>query len=185
MAVKLDTAYFKKMINSCKYTMSTEKNECRPQLKYINIDVADGILRMWSMNGYSIQIEELEVKSEDNFKSKFNQLYIPPNDEEVVLERVNDMLEITFLPSKFKMSIPQDDTLTRFNIEKFIKNQMEKNFKVSFTRESLERALKGVGKKDRVVFSFNTTSNIQPVLMKNNEHDVKSTSYIMPTKVAE
>lgn len=185
MSVKLDVSLFKKMITACKQAVSTEKKENRAYLRYINIDVKDGILKMWSVNGYNIQIEELEVHSKESFKAKLSQLYIPPNDIEVLLERANDVLEITFLPSKFKMSIPQDDTLQTFDLDNFINTQTKKNYKVCFTKEFLEKALKSAAKRDKIIFEINTETNVQPVLIRNTERTIKSTSYVMPVRIRE
>lgn len=180
MAVKLPVSSFKKMIDSCKRV--TAKNDARPDLRNINIDVTGNKLRIWALDGYRIEINEMFVQDEDNFKASFESIYVPTNEQEVQISIVDEQLEITYIPSGLRMYIPQDNKDKVFNIDGFIEGQKEKDFKISFKKQFLEDALKKAGKNDKLTFGFNPKSNLEAVHITYTDREINMESYVLPVR---
>ena len=180
MSIKLPVGYFKKMVDSCK--KATAKDDTRPGLKLINIDVVGNKLRMWAIDGYRVEIDEMIIEEEDNFSAAFENIYIPSHEEDVEIGLNDDKLEVTYYPSGLKMLIPQRNDYTRFGIDGFIKDQSNKDYTISFRKEFLEDALKKAKKKDKVIIKLNTQSNLSPVHIVYDYCGVKMESYVLPVR---
>lgn len=183
--VKLNLNVFRDMVYRCKATLATDNT--RPILRNIAIKVADRKVTMWGTNGYQINVVEAEIDSDDKFTSAFSDLYIPNGNSEVVLEKVEKMLEITYYPSGLKICLPEANG-EPFNVDEYRRERVcNKDFAIAINRQKLEKALKKYGRatsdaKDMLVLRVNTSSSTDEIEILSNTNEIKETSYVLPMR---
>lgn len=185
MAVKLNVCDFEKMVAACKRAVS--KNDNRPELKFINIDVKGNKFRMWAIDGYRIEVDELEVISENDFSARFENMYIPKLNTHVLVDLVNGNLEVTFFPSEFKLTIPQNFQGDVFGLDTFIKDQqaIEKET-VMVNSTFLADALKKCRKNQKIKLRKQPGKGIiTPIEIDVQDCDLNLKTYILPVRCNE
>lgn len=182
MAIKLNVCDFEKMVVACK--RATAKNEIRPMLKLVNIDVIGNKFRMWSMDGVRVEVDEMEVISEKDFSARFENMYIPKFNSTVTIDLVDNNLEIKFFPSEFKLTIPQNFQGDVWNVDSFIKSQEEiEKGCVMVNSTFLADALKKCKKNDKVkIRKQDGNGTITPIEVEFKNIDVSMKTYILPVR---
>lgn len=185
MAVKLDIKVFEKMVNSCK--AASDINQLRPQLRLVNIDVKENKLRMWAMDGYRVEVDEIEVVNDKDFKASFENMYIPKFNTEVTLDLVGENLEVVFYPSGFKIVVPQNFQGDLWNVDEFLKQQSEIEKQSLFLKkEFIADAIKKAGKKGTVEIRKQAGDRtLTPVefICKQEGFDMSMKTYVLPIRV--
>lgn len=182
MAIKLSVKDFEKMVNACK--AASTKDNARPMLKLVNIDVKGDKLRMWAMDGYRVEVDEIDVCSEKDFKASFENMYIPKFNDIVTLDLTGNNLEVCFFPSKFKLVIPQDFQGELWKVDEFIQQQLEvEKHSVFVKKEFLADAIKKVGKKGTIEIRKQPGDRtITPVEVFYQQEDLKMKTYVLPIR---
>ncbi|WP_069997779.1 hypothetical protein [Cellulosilyticum sp. I15G10I2] len=187
--VTLEVKVFKDMIARVKATVA--KEDTRPALTLINLIVENGILKLWSMNGYQVQIIDKPVESQESFRGMFSDLYIHSKDSYVEISRDENTLNFKYIPSGLQFSIPQDktDKLEPFDLKNFTENVVaKKDYAIAIGREKLENALKKYKKTDRsdiLIIRVDTSSALKEIEIINKCDDMKQTSYILPVRCSD
>ena len=182
MGVKLNVKDFKAMVNACKLTAA--KEDTRPLFKLINIDVRGGSFRMWSADGYRVEVCEIDVVSNNDFKASFENMYIPKFNDTVSIELVENNLEVVFYPSEFKIIIPQNFQGKLWDVDGFIEEQerIEKET-IVVKKEFISDALKKFGKYDRVEIRKQQGKNVvTPLEVTHKDCSLRMKTYILPIK---
>lgn len=184
--IQITTNQLKDMVSRVKACRACN-SEPRLPLQLINITVKNGILQMWALNGYQIQIAKLDVKNNtDEFSVSFEEIYIPKNDSQVQISVEDNELKLKYSPSGLTFSIPQNSNYEPFDLEGFIEKQSENSYEIGFTKEYLINALKGARNRDKFKFKFNPGSNLNPVQINSlsSQNDISTESYVLPVRIA-
>lgn len=182
MAIKLNVDDFKKMVNACK--LAVAKEDTRPALKFINMDVRGDKFRMWALDGYRVEVDEIDVVSNKDFQASFENMYIPKFNDTVSIDLVENNLEVVFYPSEFKITIPQHFQEKLWDIDGFIKGQEEiEKEMIMLKKEFLADALKKFGKYDRVEIRKQPGKNVlTPLEVTHKDCSLRMKTYVLPIR---
>lgn len=163
MKIELNVSQLKEIYRVCGAALDP-KNEKEP-LRYIHLEAKNGVLHAFASDGYAAVETKTQVQEKEHFVCLLPVVQIPKSAEQVSIQILNGMLDISFSNGvKYtQRAVPpglyMDVSLANRSFERD-----QQKYEIAVNPKLLIRALKGFcDKKEAVVLRFGTEK--EPILI--------------------
>ena len=163
MKIELNVSQLKEIYKVCSAALDP-KNEKEP-LRYIHLEVKNGVLHAFASDGYAAVETKTQIQEKENFVCLLPVVQIPKSAEQVSIQILKGMLDISFSNGvKYTQRVVPPGLYMDVSLVNRSFERDQSKYEIAVNPKLLVRALKGFcDKKEAVVLRFGAEK--EPILI--------------------